>query len=58
MDNILTIGNNLYVSIRYSAQANYYLPLTDVPYLVSLYNKVNTLQYSESLNQKFVHDIK
>ena len=49
LNNILTIGNNLYVSIRYSVQANDYLLLTDVPCVVSLYNKVYTLQYSESL---------
>ena len=49
LNNILTIGNNLYISIRYSVQANDYLLLTDVPCIVSLYNKVYTLQYSESL---------
>ena len=49
LNNILTIGNNLYVSIRYSVQANDYLLLTDVPCAVSLYNKVYTLQYSELL---------
>ena len=30
-------------------QANDYLLLTDLPCVVSLYNKVYTLQYSESL---------
>ena len=49
LNNVLTTGNNLYVSIRYSVQANDYLLLTDVPCAVSLYNKVYTLQYSESL---------
>ena len=49
LNNILTIGNNLYISIRYSVPANDYLLLTDVPCIVSLYNKVYTLQYSESL---------
>ena len=49
LNNILTIGNNLYVSIRYSVQANDYLLLTDIPCVVSHYNKVYTLQYSESL---------
>ena len=49
LNNILTVGNNLYISIRYSLQANDYLLLTDVPCIVSLYNKVYTLQYSESL---------
>ena len=49
LNNILTIGNNLYISIRQSVQANDLLLLTDVPCIVSLYNKVYTLQYSESL---------
>ena len=40
LNNILTTGNNLYVSIRYSVQANDYLLSTDVPCTVSLYNKV------------------
>ena len=48
------IGNNLYVSISYSLQANDYLLLTDVPCVVSLYNEVCTLQYSK---WKFVRDI-
>ena len=48
-NNILTIGNNLYVSIRCSVQTNDYLLLTDVPYIVSIYNKVYTLEYSDSL---------
>ena len=47
--NILTIGNNLYTSIRCSVQTNNYLLLTDVPCIVSIYNKVYTLQYRESL---------
>ena len=45
LNHSLTIGNNLHVPIRYSVQAVDYLPLTDVPCVVSLYNKV----YSESL---------
>ena len=49
LNNILTIGNNLYISIRHSVQANDLLLLTDVPCIVSLYNKVYTLQYTESL---------
>ena len=49
LNNILTIGNNPYNSIRYSVQANDLLLLTDVPCIVSLYNEVYTLQYSESL---------
>ena len=44
LNNILTIGNNLYISIRQSVQANELLLLTDVPCIVSLYNKVYTLQ--------------
>ena len=49
LNNILTIRNNLYISIRCSFQTNDYLLLTDVPYIVSIYNKVYTLEYSESL---------
>ena len=49
LNNILTIGNNPYNSIRYSVQANDLLLLTDVPCIVSLYNEVYTLQYSEPL---------
>ena len=49
LNNILTIGNNLYTSIRCSVQTNDYLLLTDVPCIVSIYNKVYTLEYSESL---------
>ena len=49
LNNILTIGNNLYISIRCSVQTNDYLLLTDVPCIVSIYNKLYTLEYSESL---------
>ena len=49
LNNILTIGNNLYTSIRCSVQTNDYLLLTDVPCIVSIYNNVYTLEYSESL---------
>ena len=49
LNNILTIGNNLYISIRCSVQTNDYLLLTDAPCIVSIYNKVYTLEYSESL---------
>ena len=49
LNNILTIGNNMYISIRCSVQTNDYLLLTDVPCIVSIYNKVYTLAYSESL---------
>ena len=49
MNNILTIGNNFYTSIRCSVQTNDYLLLTDVPCIVSIYNNVYTLEYSESL---------
>ena len=53
LNNILTTGNNLYISIRCSVQTNDYLLLTDVPYIVSIYNKVYTLEYSESLTGSF-----
>ena len=46
-NNILAIGNNLYISMRCSVQTNDYLLLTDVPCIVSIYNKVYTLAYSE-----------
>ena len=51
---ILSFGNNLYISIRCSVQTNDYLLLRDVPIhyfisLFSIYNKVYTLEYSESL---------
>ena len=49
LNNILTIGNNLYISIRSSVQTNDYLLLTDVPCFVSIYNKTYALEYSESL---------
>ena len=49
LNNILTIGNNLYTSIRCPIQTNDYLLLTDVPCIVSIYNNVYTLEYSESL---------
>ena len=48
-NNILTIGNNLYIYIRCSVRTNDYLLLTDVPHIVSIYNKVYILEYSESL---------
>ena len=49
LNNILTIGNNLYTSIRCSVQANDYLLLTDVPCIVSMHKNVYTIEYSESL---------
>ena len=49
LNNILTIGNDFYTTIRCSVQTNDYLLLTDVPCIVSIYNKVYTLEYSESL---------
>ncbi|XP_044171263.1 uncharacterized protein LOC122955565 [Acropora millepora] len=49
LSNILTIGNNLYISIRCSVRTNDYLLLTDVPHIVSICNKVYILEYSESL---------
>ena len=49
LNNILTIGNNLYISISSSVRTNDYLLLTDVPHIVSICNKVYILEYSESL---------
>ena len=43
LNSVLTIGSNLFVSIRHSEQANDYLLLTDVPCVVSLYDKVYAL---------------
>ena len=48
LNNILIIGNNLYSTIRCSVQTNDYLLLTDVPDMVSIFDKVYSLQYSES----------
>ena len=48
LNNILVIGNNLYSSIRCSVRTNDYLLLTDVPDMVSIFDKVYSLQYSES----------
>ena len=48
LNNILTV-NNLYIYIRCSVRTNDYLLLTDVPHIVSIYNKVYILEYSESL---------
>ena len=49
LNNILTIGNNLYISISSSVRTNDYMLLTDVPHIVSICNKVYILEYSESL---------
>ena len=49
LNNILVTGNNLYSTIRSMVQTNDYLLLTDVPAFVSIFDKVYTLQYSESL---------
>ena len=51
LNNILVVGNNLYSSIRYSVQGNYYLLLTEVPGIVSIYDKLYALQYSKSLRE-------
>ena len=45
LNNILTVGNNLYASV----QTNDYLLLADVSCIVSIYNNVYTLECSESL---------
>ena len=50
LNNILTIGNNLYISIRYSVRTNDYLLLTEIPCNVSIFDKVYALQYSESFS--------
>ena len=44
LNNILTVGNNLYmyISIRCSVQTNYYLLLTDIPCIVAISNKLYT----------------
>ena len=44
--NILVIGNNLYSSIICSVQTNDYLLITDVPDMVSIFDKVYSLQYT------------
>ena len=48
LNNILIIGNTLYSTIRCSVQTNDYLLLTDVPDMVSIFDRVYSLQYSES----------
>ena len=48
LNNILVIGNNVYSSITCSVQTNDYLLLTDVPDMVLIFDKVYSLQYSES----------
>ena len=48
LNNILLIGNNLYSTIRCSVQTHDYLLLTDVANTVSIFDKVYSLQYSES----------
>ena len=44
LNNILTIGNNLYMyfSIRCSVHTNVYLRLTDIPCIVAISNKLYT----------------
>ena len=56
LNNILVIGNNLYSTIRCSVQSNDYLLLTDVPDMVSIFDKVYSLQYSESF--KYINKYK
>ena len=46
LNNILVIGNNLYSSIICSVQTNDYLLITDVPDMVSIFDKVYSLQYT------------
>ena len=44
LNNIFTIGNNLYmfISIRCSIQTNDYLLFTDIPCIVAIFNKLYT----------------
>ena len=49
LNSILVIGNNLYSSIRCPVRTNDYLLLTDVSAMISIFDKVYTLQLSESL---------
>ena len=44
LNNIIVIGNVLYSSIKCSVQTNDYLLLTDVPDMVSIFDKVYSLQ--------------
>ena len=46
LNNILVIGNNLYSSITCSVRTNDYLLITDVPDMVSIFDKVYSLQYT------------
>ena len=46
LNNILVIGNNLYSSVTCSVQTNDYLLITDVPDMVSIFDKVYSLQYT------------
>ena len=48
LNNILLFGNNLYSTIRNSVQTHDFLLLTDVANTVSIFDKVYSLQYSES----------
>ena len=48
LNNILYAGNNLYTFISNSVNKSYLL-LTDVPEMVSIFNKIYQLQYSDSL---------
>ena len=48
LNNILVIGTHLYSSIGCSVRTNDYLLLTDVPDMVSIFDKVYSIQYSES----------
>lgn len=44
LNNILVIGNNIYITIRCSVRTNDYLLLTDVPDTVSIFDKVYSIQ--------------
>ena len=42
LNNILFIGNNLYTTLRYCVQRNDYLLLTELPGIVSVFDKVGS----------------
>jgi len=45
LNNTLAIGNNLYSSIRCSLRTNDYVLFTDVPDMVSIFDKVYSIQH-------------
>ena len=59
LNNILTIRNILYNSIRCSVETNDYLLLTDVPCIVSIYNlvRVRGSLFMRSNNNRLVTEL-